>query len=130
MAEKGKISGCFKKSAPIVLQQCQNKVSFQRKSSGIVLKFHYSDIAGDPLQELVRPEPHSLGCSGCKVSGLQHSATIPSSAGRGCLLRLGKKSVADDSSRRYTKPHLISEEFLEPTSLLRISVVYMPVNFS
>ena len=36
---KGKISSCFKNSTSIVLQQCQNKVSFQGKVSGIVLKF-------------------------------------------------------------------------------------------
>ena len=36
---KGKISGCFKNSTSVFLQQCQDKVSFQRKGSGIVLKF-------------------------------------------------------------------------------------------
>ena len=29
---------CFKNSTSIVLQQCQNQVSFQRKDSGIVLE--------------------------------------------------------------------------------------------
>ena len=36
---KGKISGCFQNSTSAVLQHCQNKVSFQGKYSGIVLKF-------------------------------------------------------------------------------------------
>ena len=36
---KDKISGCFKNSTSIVLQQCQNQVSFQRKDFGIVSKF-------------------------------------------------------------------------------------------
>ena len=31
MVEKGKISGCFKNITCIVLLQCQNKVSSQRK---------------------------------------------------------------------------------------------------
>ena len=35
---KAKISGCFKNSTSIVLQLRQNKVSFQRKDFGIVLK--------------------------------------------------------------------------------------------
>ena len=33
------ISGYFKNSTSIVLQQCKNKVKFQRKGSGIVFKF-------------------------------------------------------------------------------------------
>ena len=36
---KGKISGCFKNSTSIVLQQCQNQVRFEKKDSGIILKF-------------------------------------------------------------------------------------------
>ena len=36
---KGKISGCLKNSTSFVVQQCQNKVSFQRKDSSIVIKF-------------------------------------------------------------------------------------------
>ena len=36
---KDKISGCFKNSTSVVLQQCQNKANFQRKGSSIVLKF-------------------------------------------------------------------------------------------
>ena len=35
----GKISGRFKNSTFIVVQQCQNKVSFQRKGTIIVSKF-------------------------------------------------------------------------------------------
>ena len=35
----GKISDFFKTSTSIVLQQCQNKVRFQREGSGVVLKF-------------------------------------------------------------------------------------------
>ena len=36
---KGKISGCFKNCTSIGLKQCQNKVSFQRNCSRVVLKF-------------------------------------------------------------------------------------------
>ena len=49
MAEKmQKISGCFKNSTAIALQgqQCQNKVSFQRKDSGIALKFSLHILEG------------------------------------------------------------------------------------
>ena len=35
---KGKTGGCFKNSTFVVLQKCQNKVSFERNGSGIVLK--------------------------------------------------------------------------------------------
>ena len=35
--EKAEISGCFKNSS-FVLRQCQNKVSFQRNASGVILK--------------------------------------------------------------------------------------------
>ena len=35
----GKISGCFKNSTSIVLQLCQNRISFQRKGSSDVLEF-------------------------------------------------------------------------------------------
>ena len=35
---KGKISGCFKNSASVVFQRSQNKVSFQRNGSSVVLK--------------------------------------------------------------------------------------------
>ena len=34
----GKISDCFKNSTAIVLQQCQNKVSFQGKGSSVESK--------------------------------------------------------------------------------------------
>ena len=37
--EKGKISGCFRNRTSIVLQQCQNQVSFQRNGSAVGLKF-------------------------------------------------------------------------------------------
>ena len=36
---KSKIRGCLKNSTSIVLQECRNKVSFQRKSSSVVLKY-------------------------------------------------------------------------------------------
>ena len=36
---KGEISGCFKNSTSIVLQQCHDKASFQRKGSGIISTF-------------------------------------------------------------------------------------------
>ena len=35
----GEISGCFQNSTSLVLQQCQNKVSFERKDSGIASEF-------------------------------------------------------------------------------------------
>ena len=38
MVEKGKISGCFKNSISVVLQQCQNKISLRRKGSDTVSK--------------------------------------------------------------------------------------------
>ena len=37
--KKDKIIGCFKNGTPVVLKQCQNKVNFQRKDSGIEAKF-------------------------------------------------------------------------------------------
>ena len=36
---RGKISGCFKNSTSVVLQECQNKVNLRRKGSSIVLRF-------------------------------------------------------------------------------------------
>ena len=36
---KGKICGCFKNNTSIVLLQCRNKVSFQRKGPSVLLKF-------------------------------------------------------------------------------------------
>ena len=45
MAEKSKISGGFKNSTSIV-QQCQNRSSFQRKGCGIVLKFSLNFLKG------------------------------------------------------------------------------------
>ena len=39
MIGEGKISGCFKNSTSVVLQQCQNQVSFQINGSGFALKF-------------------------------------------------------------------------------------------
>ena len=36
---KGKVSGYFKYCTSIVLQKCPNELSFQRKGSGIVLRF-------------------------------------------------------------------------------------------
>ena len=41
---KGKIGGCFKNSTSAVLKQCQNEVTFQRKCSGIVLKFSLNSL--------------------------------------------------------------------------------------
>ena len=46
MAEKGKIGTCFKNSTFVVLQQCQDKESFQCKGSGIVLKFSLHFLKG------------------------------------------------------------------------------------
>ena len=43
---KGKISGCFKNSTSTVLPRCQNKVSFQRKGSSVVLKFLLNLLKG------------------------------------------------------------------------------------
>ena len=36
---KRRITGCFKNRTSVILQQCQNKVSLQRKDSSIVSKF-------------------------------------------------------------------------------------------
>ena len=36
--KKEKISCCFKNSTSVVLQQCQNQLSFQRNGFGVVLK--------------------------------------------------------------------------------------------
>ena len=43
---EGKVSGCFKNSSSLVLQQCQNKVNFQGKDSGIVLRFLQNFLKG------------------------------------------------------------------------------------
>ena len=43
---KGKVSGCFKNNTSIVLQQCQNKVNFQRKGSSVVVKLLLNLLKG------------------------------------------------------------------------------------
>ena len=43
---KCKVSGCFKNSTSFVLQQFQNKVSFQRNGSSVVLKFLLKSFKG------------------------------------------------------------------------------------
>ena len=43
---KGKISGCFKNSTFVVLEQCRNKVSSQRKGSSVVLKVFVNLLKG------------------------------------------------------------------------------------
>ena len=43
---KGKISGSFKYSASVVLQQSQTEVSFQRKASSVLLKFFALSFKG------------------------------------------------------------------------------------
>ena len=55
----GKISGCFKNSASIVLQQQQNKISFQRKGSGVVLKFLLNLSTFCPSKSVVKT---LIGC--------------------------------------------------------------------
>ena len=44
--EKGKMSDCLKNGNSVVLQQCQNKASFQRKGSTVVLNFLLNLLKG------------------------------------------------------------------------------------
>ena len=46
LQRKGTIRGCFKNTTAVVLQQCQNQVSFQRNGSGLILKFLLTILKG------------------------------------------------------------------------------------
>ena len=60
---KGKIGGCFKNRTSVVLQQCQNQVSFQRYGSGLVLKFLLLILLG--LQCFLFMREHLLSFKKC-----------------------------------------------------------------